>query len=66
MILSLVHFPEGAKPGEVPQGILNNLVLTYVIVAALIHGAALLCLLGYDISRKRHEDNLAKLAGREA
>jgi Na+/melibiose symporter-like transporter len=66
VILSLVHFPEGAKPGEVPQDILNNLVLTYVGVAALIHGAALLCLLGYGISRKSHEENLAKLAGREA
>ncbi len=66
VILSLVHFPEGAKPGEVPQAILNHLVVTYVVVAALIHGAALLCLLGYDISRKRHEDNLARLAGREA
>jgi hypothetical protein len=50
----------------VPQDILNNLVLTYVGVAALIHGAALLCLLGYGISRKSHEENLAKLAGREA
>lgn len=66
VILSLVHFPQGAKPGEVPQEILNHLVLTYVGVAALIHGAALLCLLGYDISRKRHEDNLAELAGRKA
>lgn len=64
VILSLVRFPEGAKPGQVPQEILNELVLTYVLVAALIHGAALLCLLGYDISRKRHEDNLAELAER--
>jgi Na+/melibiose symporter-like transporter len=66
VILSLVHFPEGARPGQVPQGILNHLVLTYVVVAALIHGAALLCLRGYELSRKRHEDNLAELARREA
>jgi Na+/melibiose symporter-like transporter len=62
MLLAAVNFPQGAQPGQVPQAILHELGMTYIPVLATLYVVALACLLGYRISRARHEETLARLA----
>ena len=62
VVLWLAHFPAHAKPGHVPQGILDNLALTYIPSYAILYGIAFLFMLGYGISRTSHHDNLRRLA----
>jgi len=65
LILGLVAFPIGAKPGEVDPQILTRLVLTYMPLFAGLLLTAIGFLTFYDIDRRRHEENLrqASLAG---
>jgi Na+/melibiose symporter-like transporter len=62
VLLSAVHFPEHAKPGEVPHEVVRNLGLVYVPVIVGLYCVALLCMLGYRITRTGHEESLRKLA----
>jgi len=65
LILGLVAFPIGAKPGEVDPRILTRLALTYMPLFAGLLLTAIGFLSFYDIDRRRHEENLrqASLAG---
>lgn len=62
LILSLVAFPLAAKPGQVDPHILSRLVWAYMptYAALSLAGFAFLCF--YDISRRRHEENLLSAA----
>lgn len=62
MIISLVHFPAGAKPGQVAPEIVRSLGLTYLPVQAVLYSVTVLLLIGYRISRASHADTLSKLA----
>ncbi|GAB3291254.1 MFS transporter [Parahaliea aestuarii] len=66
LLLSAVGMPEGARPGELPAGVVDNLALAYIptIAALYIVGASLLWF--YRIDRASHEANVARLrAGAE-
>ncbi|HEY8615623.1 MFS transporter [Phenylobacterium sp.] len=62
LLLGLAKFPQGAQPGAVPQEILHRLGTIYVPVMAALYVIALTFLAGYRISRRSHEESLAKLA----
>ena len=62
LVLAYVHFPARAKPGQVPQSILDHLALTYIPAYAILYAIAFLFMLGYGISRTSHHDNLRRLA----
>lgn len=61
LVLSYVHFPEHAKPGEVSQDILNNLAFMVIPILFGFHTLAFLFLTGYRLSRRDHEANLRTL-----
>ena len=62
MLLAAIHFPQHARPGEVDPTIVRHLGLVYAPVTVGLYGLALLCLTGYRITRRSHEDSLRKLA----
>lgn len=62
MMLSAIHFPAGARPGQVPPEVLRSLSLVYVPTQAILYTFALLFLTGYTITRAGHEASLRKLA----
>jgi Na+/melibiose symporter-like transporter len=61
MMIALIHFPAGARPGAVPDEIVRNLGLTFTPVLAILYGLAALLLLGYRISRESHAEALRRL-----
>ncbi|MBS0361528.1 MAG: MFS transporter [Proteobacteria bacterium] len=62
VLLALVHFPEHAKPGEVPHEVVRNLGLVYLPVLAILYLLSLICMFGYRITREGHAESLRKLA----
>lgn len=67
VLLSVIGFPQGAKPGEVDPVIVRNLGLVYIPVLILLYVGTLGFLSAYRISRATHEANLERLArGRAA
>ncbi|HZR83360.1 MAG TPA: MFS transporter [Candidatus Binatia bacterium] len=66
VLLSLVGFPAGAKPGEVDPAVVRQLGIVFMPTLGLLYAAALACLSTYRISRATHEANLARLARRRA
>ena len=63
-ILALVHFPAGAKPGQVPEAVIRHLGLVYVPALVILHLIGLGLLLGYGITRKSHNNTLLELAAK--
>ena len=61
-ILLAIGFPQNAKPGQVSEGVVSNLGLTYLFVLGGLYGAAILCVSLYRITRDSHAASLAKLA----
>jgi Na+/melibiose symporter-like transporter len=66
LVLGAIGFPEGAQPGDVPPGLVRSLGLFYAPAIVLLHAVSLGFLAAYGITRERHRDNLATLAGRAA
>jgi Na+/melibiose symporter-like transporter len=64
LILALIHFPSGAKPGLVSPDVIRNLALVYVPIIVGLHGAALVMMTGYRITRESHRITLEQLAAR--
>jgi Na+/melibiose symporter-like transporter len=62
LLLAAVHFPEHAKPGEVPHEVIRNLGLVYLPAIAILYVLSLTCMFGYRITRAGHEESLRKLA----
>jgi len=62
MILLAIGFPQNAKPGEVSEGVVSNLGLTYLFVLGGLYGAAILCVSLYRLTRDRHAASLRKPA----
>jgi GPH family glycoside/pentoside/hexuronide:cation symporter len=63
-ILALVHFPAGAKPGQVPDAVIRHLGMVYVPTLVVLHLVGLALLFGYGITRASHADTLVKLAAK--
>ena len=63
MILAVIAFPDGARPGDVAPEVVRNLGLVYVPVLMLLYICALTLLTGYRISRESHAENLRRLSG---
>ncbi len=64
LILALIHFPAGAKPGQVPAPIIRDMALVYAPMLAGLYVAGLLLLTGYKITRESHAQTLQALAAR--
>lgn len=60
-ILTLVHFPEKAQPGEVARPILLSLGWVYVASIVVLCLIALGCLRAFPITRASHQDILRRL-----
>jgi Na+/melibiose symporter-like transporter len=58
IILSIIGFPKGVAPGEVPQSILNNLAYIYVPLVIVFYSGAVYILSRYKITRDGHANNL--------
>jgi Na+/melibiose symporter-like transporter len=63
MLLALIGFPQGAKPGEVEPGVIWNLGLVYAPAIFVLYALSIAFIAAYGISRESHEENLRKLAG---
>ena len=66
MILTFVHFPEGAVPGQVSAEVLRDLALTALPIQAALYLLSIGFIAAFPITRAAHEANLARLASREA
>ncbi|MDO9223932.1 MAG: MFS transporter [Caulobacter sp.] len=64
VLLTIVSFPQGAKPSEVDPEVIRNLALVYMPTLALLYGAALAVMTAYNITREGHEATVAELAAR--
>lgn len=62
MILTVVAFPQGARPGHVDPAIIRHLGMVYVPTMVTLYVAAALITSGYRITRQTHEDSLRRLA----
>jgi Na+/melibiose symporter-like transporter len=62
LIIGLIGFPKGVKPGAIDPEIIRHLGLVYVPTQMALYGTATLLLLGYGISRASHHETLRKLA----
>lgn len=65
-LLTLVGFPEGARPGEVKPEVIRNLALVYVPALIVLHGCAIAFLFRYRITRESHARTLEALAIRRS
>jgi Na+/melibiose symporter-like transporter len=62
LMLSLVRFPEGAKPGAVDPAIVRHLAMLYVPIQVVLYLVTMLLLSAYRIDRQSHQDTLRKLS----
>ncbi|MCC6920056.1 MAG: MFS transporter [Alphaproteobacteria bacterium] len=61
LMLAFVGFPEQAIPGQIDPDIPRNLVLLWLPIAVSLSVITLVVLHFLDVSRARHEANLAKI-----
>jgi Na+/melibiose symporter-like transporter len=59
MVLWLVGFPEGAKPGVIEPDIVTNLILVYLPILISLYLASWYVMRFYKIDRQKHQENLA-------
>ena len=62
LILQLVHFPEKAVPGQVPQEVLTHLALIYLPITATTSLISIVVISMFSITRQDHERHLATIA----
>lgn len=61
MLIALVGFPEGAKPGTLDPQVMRNLAMIYVPTAATLSILSISTWAFYRIDQESHERNLATL-----
>lgn len=61
ILLTLISFPEAAKPGAIDPEIIRNLGLVYIIGLWTFYSLGIFALLFYKIDEQKHEQNLATL-----
>lgn len=62
-IISASGFPAKARPGEVPQAVLDQFAIYFVIAAAVISISAITVISRFPITRADHQRRIANLAG---
>ncbi|WP_304217948.1 hypothetical protein, partial [Phenylobacterium aquaticum] len=62
MMLAAAHFPQHAKPGQVPAEVVRHLGLIYVPTLAALYVLAIVAVSGYRITRESHAESLRQLA----
>jgi Na+/melibiose symporter-like transporter len=62
LIIGYIHFPKFAQPGHVPEAILRHLAIIYLPTVTFLYLCSTSCILFYRIDRKRHEENLERIA----
>ena len=65
-LLTLVGFPDDAKPGAVDIATVNHLALYFVLAIMFFTLAALLSLTFYPVTRSDHQSAVDELARRRA
>ena len=65
IVLTLVAFPTGVKPGGVEQGVLDALALWYIPIYLGLYACALFGLSRYRLDKAAHQSNLEILRERE-
>jgi len=66
VLLAVIGFPPGAKPGEVDPAIVRNLGLAYIPAILVLYAGTAAFLSAYRINRATHEANLARLRARDS
>jgi Na+/melibiose symporter-like transporter len=66
LILSAVHFPVHAIPGQIDPQIVRDFALVYLPVVIVLYLAAMAIVGLYPITRDTHEENLRRLAAETA
>jgi hypothetical protein len=61
VLLSAVHFPQGAVQGHVDSLVLRHLALIYVPIAVICGLISIAILLFYNIDRSTHLQNVERL-----
>jgi Na+/melibiose symporter-like transporter len=62
VLLGIIGFPQGAKPGEVAPDVVRDLGVVYTPMIVALYVVSIACIALYPISRARHEENLRRLA----
>lgn len=62
LVLTLINMPRNAQPSEVAQETLVDLVLYAVPIEAFFYIAAFFMMMRYRITRRRHGENVEKVA----
>jgi hypothetical protein len=65
-VITLIAFPEKAKPGAVATDVLHNLALWDGVLAAVPGVIAALCYARYRITRRSYDETREALAKRRA
>lgn len=65
LILSLSGFPDGAKPGTVPEGVIDRFTLIFCAVYLLLGGIAAFFYRRFPFGKAEHAARLAQLRGVE-
>lgn len=60
--LTLISFPQHAKPGDLPEEMLHRLAALYVPTLSVLVLIVVCLLMLFQIDRQRHEENLRRLA----
>jgi Na+/melibiose symporter-like transporter len=62
LVLTIVGFPEHAKPGAVDPATISNLAIVFASATLLFTGSALVCMSFYPVSRDMHQSAVKELA----
>lgn len=63
-ILTLVDFPVGARPADVPPETITHLLVVYMPVVGSLYLLSVIILQAYNISRESHEETLRSIAAK--
>lgn len=63
-ILTIVAFPVGAKPADVPPETISNLLMVYMPVVGGLYLLSVIILQAYNITRESHEETIRAIAAR--
>jgi Na+/melibiose symporter-like transporter len=61
IMLKVIDFPTGAKPGQLDPELLHRMGLIYIPTVTILYGIAIVCLSAFNIDKAKHEDNLRRL-----
>lgn len=66
VLLTMVGFPEAARPDTIAPEIVDHLVMGFIMVAMVFSAIGISCLAFYPITRQVHKEAVEELARRDA